>query len=311
MRFFRTVKDSVYNPDFYENLPARWSPSSSLKYFARLVFLISCILAIFPIIAGIVLLSNPDKIGSIRTQIVETFPQELVVNIKNGEVSTNVEEPYFIPQPAGIREELLRQMNRKLPYEANNLLVINTRKPIELTDFQNYRTLAILGKNEVGFYSPDRGRIDVQSLKDFSLPYALDRQSFGSLVDSGWNTLKTILVVLMILSPFLIFLALFIFYLLYLIFGALVVWLAAKISNLRFTYGESYQSGLHLITLPLILSFLLPFIFQLPFILTLTLFIMALINFKNTRDAIDTRGRREDSTIPGSKPNTPDRSRYA
>lgn len=290
MKFFQTVKDSVYNPGFYMVLPMR-PVAESVKYFARLVFLISCILAIFPIIAGIALLSRQDKVGSVRTQIVEAFPQDLVVNVKNGEVSTNATEPYSIPQPPVLREEMMRWMKGKTTYDVNNLLVINTRKPIELTDFQTYRTLAVLGRNEVGFYSPDRGSIEIQSLRNLSVERPIDRESFGSFVDSGWSAIKSILVVLMILSPFLIFIAIFVAYLIYLILGALVVWLASAIRHTRMTYGQSYQAGLHLITLPLILSFLIPFILHLPFVFTLALFVMALINFEEPE-------RSETETVP-------------
>ena len=255
----------------------------SVRYFARLVFLISCILALFPIIAGIGLMTwKQDKVAAIRTQIVEAFPRDLAVQVKNGEVSTNANEPYAVPQPAALRDMMMRWMktDTKIPYDANNLLVINTQKPIELTDFRNYGTLAILSKNEIGVFSPTKGSIEIQSLRDVSLERPLDRQSFGSFIDSGWEVAKTVMIVLLILSPFIIFVAIFILHLIYLIFGALVVWLASSIVRRRSSYGQAYQEGLHLMTLPLIASFVLPFIFALPFAFTLLLFIMALLNFR-------------------------------
>lgn len=283
MKFLQTVKDSIYNPQFYKEIEGQ-KVSLSMKYFAKLILLVSCFVAIIPFVSGVGLLTwKQDVIANIHTQIIDTFPRELSVHIKNGEISTNVEEPYAIVLPDTLKRDVSHE---KIPYPINNLLVINTQKPIETSDFKEYQTLAVLGKNEIGIFSPNAGKVEIQSLDTFHLEYTLDRTSFEVFVDHAWRVLKIIGIVGLILLPFLIFVGLFIGYAIYLLFGALVIWLAAHLTKKSLTYGQSYALGLHLVTLPLLASFVFIFLFHTPFVFTLILFVITFINFKQIETKI-------------------------
>lgn len=282
MKFFQMVKDSVYNPGFYQDLKNQ-KFSDSVKYFAKFALIVSVVVALFPIVIGIGLLTwQSQRVADVRQQIVQTFPSELTLSIKNGEISTNVDEPYSIAIPDGIKNTVSQ---KQASYPLDNLLVINTHKQIETSDFQNYKTLAVLGKNEFGVLDPGRGKVEIQNLDRFAFNYTLDRSGFESLVNTIWKLAKILGFMLLILLPFIIFFGIFIGYMMYLLFGALVIWLAADLGKRSLSYKESYQAGLHLITLPIIGEFLLPFIFHIFFVFTLTLFILAYMNFKQIETA--------------------------
>lgn len=285
MKFFQTMKDSIYNPQFYKDLKEE-RVGVSIKYFAKLAFLTACIVSIVPIAGGVGLLTwKQSEISGVRTQVVDMFPQELSMHIENGEISTTVAEPYVIAMPDALREKVFHEQT---PYAINNLLVINTQKPIETIDFQTFQTFVIVGKNEIGVFNPEKGKFEIQSLHAFDVNYTLDRHNFETLVGIGWKALKVILVIGVILLPFIIFTGLFVGYLVYLLFGALAVWFAASLVRKSLSYGQAYQLGLHLVTLPFLMSFLLPSLFHIPFLFTVVLFAIAYANFRQPTVKADT-----------------------
>jgi hypothetical protein len=285
-QFFQTVKNSIYNPQFYKDIEQE-KMVVSVKYFAKLAFFVACVVAIFPIVGGIGLLTwKSDMLADARMQVVETFPQELVFQINHGQISTNVNEPYAIALPDAIRKELASDDDL---YSVSNLIVINTQKPIEVGDFQEYETAVILGGDEIGIFDVRKGKLQIQSLKKFDMTYTLDRTSFESLVATAWRIGKIIGVVALVLLPFLIFAGLLIGYAVYLLFGALFIWLAAKVTQKSLTYKQSYKLGLHLVTLPLIASFVLSFLLHMPFMFTLVLFATAFANFRQSSCKCDAR----------------------
>ncbi|MDD5083429.1 MAG: DUF1189 family protein [Candidatus Moranbacteria bacterium] len=284
MKFFQMVKDSIYNPRFYRDIAGQ-SASVSVKYFAKLVLVVSCIIAIIPLVGGIGLLTwKQASVENFRSEIIATFPAELSVRIKNGEISTNVQEPYAIAMPENLKREIRRE--KDIP-PVEQLLVIDTTKPIQMSDFETHQTLVMVGKNQVGIFNPGRGKVEVQNIQAFNIDYTLDRSSFTGLVDMAWKMLRIAGVVVLILLPFVLFVALFIGYGIYLVFGALVVWLAANVTGKILTYGQAYRLGLHLVTLPLLVSFVVPSLFGVPFLFSIVFFIMAYINFKQPAMKID------------------------
>ncbi len=280
---FSNIGKNIYDPTFYATVPEE-KASTSVKYFAKLVFAVSCVVALFPIALGIGLLTwKQDTVRDIREQIVATFPQELVIRTENHSIKTNVEEPYAIPLPDALKKEMAGE---GMSYDLENLLVIDTTKPIGSADFKEGKTALIIGKDEFGILTPDKGKVEIMSLGEMNDGYKIDRAAFGTFVGAVWNVLKIVGVVLMILMPFLIFAGLFSGYAIYLLFGALAVWLGAKIAGKKLGYGQSYKTGLRLITLPFLGSFLLPFVFHAPFACTLFLGVLAYVNFKGTREAV-------------------------
>jgi hypothetical protein len=71
--------------------------------------------------------------------------------------------------------------------------------------------------------------------------------------------------------------------LVYLLFGALLVWLTAKIKGVKISYGKSYQIGMHLMTSVIIITNIfniIPTRFIIPFLFTILLILSAVLNLR-------------------------------
>lgn len=280
MKFLKTIQSSMYDLQFYAEIKKQ-TLSGAMKYFAQLVFVFACLAAIMPIIFGVGLLTwNQSAVTNFEAQIIQVFPKELSIEAKNGEVTTNVEEPYAIAMPELLKNEFTSSDTTAMP--PHNIIVINTHKSIELNDFAMQDALVIVGKNEIGFFDVEKNKVDIQSLNNFSTDGPVNQAAFAALLENMWGVARIAAVVILAVLPVLIFGAFFVAYGVYLFFGALLVWLASGLTKKSLTYKESYVAGLHLITLPLIGSFVLPFIFQVPFMFSIVLFVIAYINFNQT-----------------------------
>lgn len=276
MSFFKQVVASIGDRAFYRELKTG-KTADAVKYFAKLLVVVAVFISLFPIVGGLGLYFwNKDQVEDVQSQIVAAFPEELELRVKDGTVTSNVPEPYAIPLPEEWRMEQRGGGDRQV----ENLAVIDTTKPIDTADFAAYRTAVIIGRDEIGFASPDDRKIQIHRIDDWDVDVLATRDSFGAFVDRGFQALRGVGAVLLVLSPLFIFSGLFIGSLIYLVFGALIIWLAARLHHVPLTYGESYRYGLHLMTLPVLLSCLLTGLFKIPFVFTIVLFATAYWNLK-------------------------------
>lgn len=248
MKFWRIFKSSVYDPSFYRAIGER-KTSGAFGYFALLVLVASLIASANPIadVAGFVFQSSGEK-DALREEVLSIYPDELEITFKNGEISTNVSEPYSIPFP-----ESLKDKGGEDAEYPENLLVIDTGKSISADDFEALDTFVILGRDSVGVYQPGRKKVQIQNLENASAEYfVLDKGRFTSLLGTAEGFARWFGFALLFLIPFLVFSVWLSGYLLYLLFGALVIWIVAKIRGTPWGYGTSYKAGLHLLTLPIL-----------------------------------------------------------
>lgn len=245
MQLFRTIKKSIYDTDFY--LAAKTERYSvALKHYTIFILCLAFVIAIPLYVTLGVVSSEIKEAGGIRARVLALYPDELVLDVKDGRVTSNVEEPYMIAAP----EEFAGEMNK-------NLLVISTHSSIVPADFDRYDTLAILGSDALWTRDAGRKKIEIQRFDQLKHePFVINKEQATEWADMVLRIGKTILTTLLILLPLLIFTALWSGYLLYLIFGACVIWLMAKIRKADLTYGQSYKIGLYLLTLPILYSML-------------------------------------------------------
>jgi hypothetical protein len=278
MGFFKTLKSSVYDPAFYRSVRER-KTSSAFGYFALLMLVASLISSAKPVadIAGFIFQPSEKK-DVIRNEILSLYPDELSIRFENGTVSTNVAEPFAIPLPYTLEKETDNQ--QEYP---KNLLVIDTTKPISASDFETFDTIAILGRDSIGFHDPEERKTEIQDFGGVSgEPFTLDKDRFVSFVGIAERFAKGFGVALLFLLPIVVFTAKLAGFLLYLLFGALVIWIVAKARGVDWEYGDSYKAGLHLMTLPILYGILSspPFVpaLHIPFLFTAILAISAAIN---------------------------------
>lgn len=268
MGFFRTVRKSIYDVAFYAT--AKGEPSGkAMKYFALLVLCVAIVTSI-PIYASFGMWKSQIG-GDIRSRILAVYPDELVLTFKDGRVTSNVDEPYLIPTP----KEFVDATSPK------NLVVINTSGTITPSDFGRYDTFAILGGDAVWVYDPQKDKTTIQNFDNIKgESFVVNKQIVAEWVNIGLKVGKWIVGVLLIFLPVIIFAVFWCGYLLYLLFGALVIWLAAKLRKVDITYGQAYKLGLYLLTLPIFYSILSSIVmFKLPYVFTLILFAVAYANF--------------------------------
>lgn len=269
MNFFQKIYKSIYAPSFYQELLGR-PFSFSLKYF----YLLTLILVLFvTVVFSLSLIPNINAfLKEFGPKILEAYPQELVITIKNGKASINVPEPYTIKFP-----DILGGNEDKI---SKNLLIINTKTPFSLQEFRSYDTTALLTENELVFHG-DKGDIRIQPLDQVP-----DTEITKSFIESLIKAVEPFMKYAAPLFAVMMFVGFFIFYhvnLLYLLFAALLIWIMAKIKKFPIGYKKSYQISIHAMTLPLIL-YTLAFAFVpqalYTYVFTVLLLIVAWVNVR-------------------------------
>lgn len=274
MEFLRTIRKSIFDRDFYAKAQTA-DFRSALKQYTLFILCIAFITALPVYISFFTALSQIKESSDIPATALSLYPDELVLRLENGHMTSNVAEPYTIPMPesSGMKQSM-------------NLLVINTRGAVTPADFDLYNTSAILGGDAVWVYDREKDKIEIQKFDMFGKDtLVINKQKVGEWVGIAWNIGKKILVVFMVFLPFFLFSFLWFAYLLYLLFGAVIIWVIAKIRKVDLSYSQSYKIGLYLITLPILYSTLsvasLSFL-RIPFLFTIILAIVAYLNLAPT-----------------------------
>ncbi|MEI8103439.1 MAG: DUF1189 family protein [Candidatus Moraniibacteriota bacterium] len=277
-QFFQTVRKSIYDPEWYGEVPER-PLSKGIKYLLSLtVFVVLAQAVVMTLIAVPFLSTIHSNVKAFHQQLIASFPDELVITQTNGEVHTNMTEPYAIPLPESWKENFSsKDQSNKLP---GNLVVFETNKSIERQDFFDTDALVLIGKNEIGIYNADQEKVEIRSFGGkFTDGVLLDKTTYETSVNKVWGWLKIVLpIVLIVLVPLMMGVV-FIGKLVYLLFGALVVWLGAKMVDKKLTYKQAFKASLYLITLPMLLGIAL----DIPFLTTVLLLVLAILNFRAPR----------------------------
>lgn len=283
MQFFNNIKSSIYNPNFYNEILNK-PFSYSLKYFLSLAVLIAIVTTI---VFSFSTLPKINKfIGEIDVNVLKYYPDELVITAKNGIISTNVPEPYFIKMPAELKDENIKpaknesEITRQDMAELENLVVIDTKSPLTVDLFLSYKTFALVGRDSIAFY--DNSAVKIQPTGP-ELNGVLTKAKVLESLDKIMPYIKIIPVALIPIAFIFSFIGFIFGNLIYLIFGAFVIWLAAKIMKRELEYGKAYQIGFHAITLGVILEAIIfqfyP-ILNFPFLFTILMVMIVWINLK-------------------------------
>jgi hypothetical protein len=231
MNFLQTFKSSFYNPGFYKSAKDE-KFSVAFKYILSLVSLMSVAVAF---VVGVYIAPEFSK-ENLR-KLVDFYPSELNIDIKNGNVSTSVTEPYFIKDKSGI------SVKGRIH---SNVLVIDTKKDFSLDGFKNYDTEILLGKNYV-VMSKNDGRLEFLDLS--RMPnFSINQTKIYGWIDyiAGYHWLFSIAIF------FFAFIAFFVGFtlqvLLILLITSLVALVTAKIAKVPYTFKNFYIAGLYAVT---------------------------------------------------------------
>jgi hypothetical protein len=264
--FFYSFKRSAFDISYYRDI-VKVPFVFSLKYLYILLFFVSLFgslrLAV-PLALSIPLV--PENVEKFKTYVRTAYPAELEIQVQNGELSTNVQEPYYIDLP-----DQQKQTNG----EYKHMITIDTEGQIE--NYADYSTLVLVTKKSVAY--PDRsnkGTYRVASLDQIKKPVTINKKIYDSFLDEVFPYLQYVtaavvifIILLVFVLPFITAVFVMLGYMLYLLVIGVLLWFISSIFKTELTYGKVYQLSMHGITLPILFTTLLGlFSIQVPYIFT-------------------------------------------
>lgn len=300
--WFNTFKVSVSQPKNYGELSTRkfWS---GYWYLFLLIFL--GVLLKMVMFTSEVVRSVPKvkaQLPQVKTQMLNAYPAELVVNIKNGTATTNVQEPYIISL-----QQIIPQLTND---EKTKLLVIDTDASVE--NYPLHKTLFFLTKNSLVY--PARNNAGANSYEVFPLseikePVTLDRPLYNQLitqvlpfVDKVPQFMYGFAIFALLFFPLLGGFAVLHGILFYLLILTLVLLLVSKLMKRNFTYKTLFKASMYGITVPLTLTFFADLLkLQIPGLYNLAFLGWMICVLTLNRAPVYTKNNAKSTTVPSRK----------
>lgn len=238
MKFFKTILNSIYSPQFYSEI-LQANLHKALGYFFLLILLLTIVQT--ATVIKPIFYDTSKNIKLVVNEVVNQYPKELEIKVNKGQVTTNVTEPYFIPFPEGSNG-------------FKDLIVIDTKTPYSAAQFNAYQSVVWVTKDSI-FYK-DHNSLQTKSLDVSQLGnFTLNKETLDSLVSQYspyLNFIGPILLIFAILGFFM----LYTLRLVYLLLLALLIWLLSIIFKWNLNYSSSYKVGLYGMTFAFLLEIL-------------------------------------------------------
>ncbi len=284
MNIFVKIKNSIYNPKYYSEVLEK-SFSYSLKYYLVFALLFALV---FTIIVTTKFIPTEQFLADQSSKLTGYFPQDLTLNIKDGKISDNVQEPYFIKLP-----EVFKNGQNVKPSAANleNAVVIDTKDKFDLDKFYSYKTFMLVTSDSI-VYINNNNQVAINSVSG-AKNFTLNREEVSRLVSTVRPYLNFLYPIVFVIAYIAGFLAVLLT-LVCLLFEALLVWLVAKIKGLKIGYKKSFQASMHLMAGAVIITSILDLVlpkFKFPFLFTILIVLFALLNLR--KGALDTFEKKE------------------
>ncbi len=252
--WWNTFVTALTKPRSYSDLMKR----SFWGGYGYLYLLFFVVVLIKSVQFGAEMLQSLPKIEAslpeVKQTIVNAYPSGLVVEIKNGQASTNAVEPYTLT---------LKQVYPKLREKDNvRLLTIDTQATAD--DYERYGSFVLLTRNNVIYparneSSRKMGSYEITPLSSMKEDLIIDQSLYSLLtakalpyVDKVPGFLRVFAVVAIVVFPFVGSLFMVNASLLYLLLMTLVVWIVGKVMKSGLGYGALYKAGLYGLTLPIV-----------------------------------------------------------
>ncbi len=259
--FARTYWKSLTNPSYYKDIKEA-KLSFSIKYLFFLFLIVSFIvgLGISLRILGFIS-QSPKFVGDTKNFVIETYPDELKLTLKENKITTNVKEPYFID---------LKEDKKTSIQPFDHLITINTKGKAE--DIKEYDSLFLITADNliVSEGSPSASYRVVplnEALSKIPNGISMDKTLFTSVLESFTpylikflpRIIVAISLLVLILYPFLRGTFGFIFQVIFLLPISLLLFILVKILKKNLSFAKTYQMSLHGATIPVTLSFIFTF----------------------------------------------------
>ncbi len=283
MNFLNQIQNSIYNRDFYKSLLTKpfWY---SFKYYLKLSLLLSIVITtVFSIFIVPDLLRGLWKID---TEVLNIYPDDLVVTINEGKASINRPEPYVIALP---RHLIPAEIDEFDNYQ--NLLVIDTKVGANIEQaLESTSTMVFLSESQIAYKDID-GRIYTDSIAPFT-NMTLSEGELKNVIEHvrpWYKVMAPVSVVLVFGASFLAMILLLMIILIQNIFSWILLRLmGVKIHGQNVGFIKSFQVTLHAVTLSFILMAILV-VFGAPTIGLLLFALTLAILYFNLCPCLDTK----------------------
>lgn len=274
--FFYSFKRSLFDLKYYRDV-ATAGFGFSLKYLWFLVFIFFVIKTIG--LAGAYIHNRPQITPGVNRLISyaqDFYPEELELKVENGQLSTNVEEPYYIELDRNLRGG-----------DERHFLIIDTEGSIE--DYPRYNTYVLATRNAMVYPSKSNNsqvsQTSVFYFRDLKNGFTFDRNEYDFLIDNVRPyASRAVYFVDWFVSIGLLFFLFFgsLFWTIAIMVGLLaltfVVWLVSLLLRKPYGYGDLYKMGMHAVTWPIVfgeavkyLNLPIPNVYHLVFLVFMTI----------------------------------------
>ncbi len=267
MNIFKTILKSLYGKEFYAGLVNK-STKESMWYLSKLLLLTAVIsTVIFSVISISFIRQTTSEEG--RSKILEKFPSELAISIKDQKFSTNVKEPYTL------------NFSEKKDGDLSDMVIETKLNSVSYDEFVKYHTSVLLIKDSVA--ALNKGVLEVKQVAKGMPDFTLDKKfAEEKLAWASGYAQKSIWYL-----PIAIYIFVYLWGLNYLVtnvFVALFVWGLLAILKKDINYKHAYRVSMYASTLPLIISAFIPINFLPTLVLTL---IMVFVNFQSKKEVVN------------------------
>lgn len=239
--FLSQLRQSLYRSPLYRHLDSN-SASRAISYVAVLIALIALAKAIgFGAIFG-------PMLGDMKNEferLIDRYPNELVLTIKDGSLSMNRTSPLVIPVEPG----------NELGKNYKNLVVIDTAKNLDLETYSSYDTMVLITKSGA-MYEKDR-KVEVQSFKE-APDYVVTKAKAGELkstVDKFFGKFSAFVIIFMTLFMWImIAIGGFILALFLSLIGILPALAFSRMRGWKLSFSQLYALALYAYTIVVLLG---------------------------------------------------------
>ena len=190
-----------------------------------------------------------DIENRIQMVVDEVVPEELEVTLKEGMVSTNVSEPYYLTISQSTLNNLIQIDEENAPQSKIRLLAIDTAGAIE--DFDRHQSAALLTSRNIVYY--EEGEVKIQSLSGVP-DMTVDREFIEEKISEYNEDGKTVkfFTNLIYLSPLLFILLYYLAFILSVLFTAFIIWLINKVLQADIKFSRLFALTGLLLLLPVL-----------------------------------------------------------
>jgi len=249
--FFKNIVRTIYDKSFYlgsENEPF-WKRYNML-YVVHLILAVTFVFAI----ANFYYTNKAEvaRFGvNIEKALPTLYPKDLVLTLKNGELSTNQKEPYYLGNT------FVKSIENDMDLSNANLITIDTKATLD--DYESLKTLVLLTKRGAIVKQSEKGEIRFYPYTQFTPAKSKDEtyvfdykkymqgvKEFGPIVKRIPDIFTYAVVIVGVLALLLAPLFTTLGWLIALLFLSIIGYFAALIIKRKKSFGYIYKMGIYL-----------------------------------------------------------------